>query len=335
MRTEFMSQARIYIDFVLSGLIPPLVFAMLLEILFQHFWIAKMRRMKIKQVTKLYGPSWHEKAKTGTPTMGGIVFFPVLLLSLLFARLVFGRYITFDLITAALSYSLLASAVGFFDDWIKHSKRGSDGLSSLYKLVLQIAITLPWVIWMLPGGLSLLPGVVIPRAAGIALLTFTGVGLQNAVNVTDGLDGLATGCALISFLAATLFFFSNVFVSVTAAAACGICLGFLWHNTNPASVFMGDTGAHFFAGLLFSLCVMSDHFALIVPFGFMFGIEMISVAIQIVAIRVYNRKVFRMSPIHHHFELLGWSEQQVVTRFWIIHIIGLLITSLALLYLIS
>lgn len=325
MRTDFMP----LIGFALRALVPMLVLSMLLELSLQHFWIAKMKRMKIKQVTKLYGPSWHEKTKTGTPTLGGVVFFPVMLLSLLCARL-FNPSVSFGLIAAVLSYPLLAAAVGLIDDWIKHSRGGSDGLSSLPKLALQIIVTLPWAFWIAPQGLSLLPGLVIPHSAGIALLTFTGVGLQNAVNVTDGLDGLATGSALISFSAAILFISHDSFICMTAAAACGICLGFLWHNSNPASVFMGDVGAHFFAGLLLSLCVMSGSFVFIIPLGFIFGIEIISVAIQIVSIRLYNRKIFRMSPIHHHFEMLGWSEQQIVTRFWIIHIIGLLASILAL-----
>lgn len=308
--------------------------AMLLEILLQRFWIARMRELKIRQVTKLYGPSWHDKTKAGTPTMGGVVFPPALLLVLL-VNYFMVHALSFGDIVRILSYPLLAAAVGFTDDWIKHSRRSSDGISSLQKLALQIIITVPWAVWMLPSGLSLWPGAVIPGFAGVAVLTFVGVGLQNAVNVTDGLDGLATGCASISFFAALCVFCHDIYTFAPAAAALGICLGFLWHNANPASVFMGDVGAHFLAGLMVTVCVMSGSFIYVIPLGFMFGLEIISVAIQIAAIRGFKKKVFLMSPMHHHFEMLGWSETQIVTRFWIMHLVGLLIITLPLLLFIA
>lgn len=303
--------------------------ALFLEISLQHFWIARMRSMRIKQVTKLYGPSWHEKTKTGTPTMGGVTFFPVLLLSLSAVWAVKPE-LDFNYLAAILSYPLLAATVGFIDDWVKHKKQSSDGLSSLQKLVLQILCTAPWAAFVLTESLSLIPGAVISRGAAIALLTFTGVGFQNAVNVTDGLDGLAAGCALFSFFAAAVFLRGDAVILAAAAAACGVCLGFLWHNANPASVFMGDAGAHFLAGLLLALCVLPGYFIFIVPFGFIFGVELISVAVQIMAIRLFKKKVFCMSPLHHHFEMLGWSEQQIVTRFWIVHIAGMLTLLFAL-----
>ena len=105
----------------------------------------------------------------------------------------------------------------------------------------------------------------------------------------------------------------------------GAGLAFLWFNTHPAQVFMGDVGAHFFAGLLLSLCVVSGAFIFIIPISFIFGLEIISVAIQIISIRSFNKKIFLMSPVHHHFEMLGWKETQIVTRFWIVHAAGMLI----------
>ena len=106
--------------------------------------------------------------------------------------------------------------------------------------------------------------------------------------------------------------------------AIALCLGFLWHNCNPASVFMGDVGAHFLAGLMLSLCICSGAVFYIIPACFFFGVEICSVAIQIVAIRRFHKKVFKMSPIHHHFEMSGWKETQIVTRFWIIHLLGVI-----------
>lgn len=303
-----------------------LVFSMFLEIALQGLWIKRMHSMKIEQVTKLYGPAWHEKTKMGTPEMGGVVFTPVLLAALALAAFLIPEMDTHRMLRMA-SYPVLAAAVGLLDDWLKYCRHSSDGLRSLQKLFLQIAVTVPWAMWVLDGPFYLLPGIELPWTAAVLLVSFTGVGFQNAVNVTDGLDGLAAGCSLFSLIGAFLgglaFVGAEPVYVLTLASGMGIALGFLWHNANPASVFMGDVGAHFFAGLLLSLCVNAGVFILIVPIGFLFGIEIISVAIQIVAIRVFKRKVFLMSPIHHHFEMLGWKETQIVTRFWIIHIVGM------------
>ena len=306
------------------------VAAMFLELVFQKWWIARMHRMRIEQVTKMYGPAWHDKAKVGTPSMGGVVFLPAFLLAAAAAWLLVPelrgqeRYLL-----QVVSYPLLAAAVGFLDDWLKYRSHSSEGLRSLQKLALQIVVTLPWALWVSEVSVSFWPGLEMPRLLSVPLLLFTGVGFQNAVNVTDGLDGLATGSMLISFAGAFVTAVCLGPAEETAAfylllaAGAGVALGFLWHNANPAQVFMGDAGAHFFAGLLLSLCVCSGIFIMIVPLGFIFGIEIVSVAIQITAIRGFKRKVFLMSPIHHHFELLGWKEMQVVTRFWIIHAVGM------------
>ena len=271
-----------------------LFFTFALEIFLQRSWISVMHSLKIEQVTKLYGPSWHEKTKMGTPTMGGIVFIPVLLL--------------------------------------KYSPRSSDGLKSLQKLALQVAVTLPWALWVSEPPFVIFPGFEVSRLFYVALVTFVGVGLQNAVNVTDGLDGLAAGCALISFMFALSFIDGGPTMMLIIAAACGICLGFLWHNANPASVFMGDVGAHFLAGLLLSVCLNSGVLIFVIPLGFFFGVEILSVTIQIIAIRCFHRKVFKMSPIHHHFEMSGWKETQIVTRFWVMHIIGICLLMSLLFY---
>lgn len=299
------------------------VFSLLMEIALQKCWIAVMHKYKIEQVTKLYGPAWHEKTKVGTPEMGGVVFFPVLAVALVISGIESSEVRT---VLLTIMYPLLAAAVGLLDDWLKYHRHSSDGFTSLQKLFLQIAVTLPWACLVVETPFVMLPGFELPYAAGVAIVTFTGVGFQNAVNVTDGLDGLAAGCSFFSFIGALICLVvaqADYIPVMAAGAGAGIALGFLWHNANPASVFMGDVGAHFLSGLLLAICVMSNLFIFIIPLGFMFGIEIISVAIQIVAIRKFKRKVFLMSPIHHHFEMLGWKETQIVTRFWIIHIVGM------------
>lgn len=319
-----------FIEFVII-----LLLALFAEIFLQHLWMAKMHRMKIEQVTKLYGPSWQEKAKAGTPTMGGIVFIPVFLVALYAGHLLDPTNMrTEDLVKVA-AYPVLAAVVGFIDDWLKYMKHSSDGLKSLQKLALQIAVTVPWAIWMLPGSMLLFPTITIPRFAGIVIIIFFGVGIQNAVNVTDGLDGLAAGSVVISLIGALSFLSDDPVIIITIAAAMGISIGFLWHNANPANVFMGDVGAHFFAGVLLALCISSGAFIFIVPLAFLFGIEILSVVIQIFSIRVFNKKVFLMSPIHHHFEMKGWKETQIVARFWIIHAVGMCICMAVLFLLLS
>lgn len=310
-----------------------------LEIILQKAWIAKMRSLKIKQVTKLYGPSWHEKTKTGTPTMGGVVFIPALAVPLLILCAMMPAILSLKRVLILLSYPLLAAAVGFTDDWLKHQRRSADGLTSIQKFILQVATTLIWILFIAPEGtanVGLLElrgqSVWLSAWAGVLLLTFTGVGLQNAVNVTDGLDGLAAGCAAMSMAFSVILGATGARqeIVITLLLSLFVCAAFLWHNAHPASVFMGDVGAHFIAGVLFAAFALSNNFLLIVPVSFIFGVEMVSVVIQIVAIRFFKRRVFRMSPIHHHFEMLGWSETQIVTRFYIIHLVGFLVTMAAI-----
>lgn len=311
-----------------------LIFSFCAELILQKKWIAVMKRMKIEQVTKLYGPAWHEKTKMGTPTMGGVVFIPALALSLPLIFFFGSGHSASDALRILL-YPVLAAAVGFADDWLKYSRHSSDGLTSLNKLALQIAVTLPWALWVSRPPFELLPHLRLPYPLYAAVVTFIGVGLQNAVNVTDGLDGLAAGCSLISFIAALAFLPRSPLTVLTAAAACGICLGFLWHNANPASVFMGDVGAHFLAGFMLSLCINSGMLIMVIPICFIFGAEIFSVTVQIFAIRRLHRKVFLMSPLHHHFEMLGWKETQIVARFYIAHILGICLLSVLLFYFIA
>jgi phospho-N-acetylmuramoyl-pentapeptide-transferase len=222
-------------------------------------------------------------------------------------------------------YPALSAFVGLADDFLKSGRRSSEGLRSLQKLFLQIAVTVPWACAAASDGVYLLPWLMIGPSIGIPLLVFLGVGLQNAVNVTDGLDGLAGGAIAISLASVPLWSGTDSAVSA-AAIGLAVILAFLWHNANPAQVFMGDVGSHLWAGLLISLCVEARSLLCIFPMAFIFGVEIVTVAVQIVAIRKFGRKVFRMSPLHHHFELLGWSEPKIVSRFWLAHTVGMTMT---------
>lgn len=288
----------------------------------QNRWILLMQTRKMGQNIKDYGPKGHV-IKAGTPSMGGVPFLLVAFLGAILGTLAgFGSWIE---LLKLWSYPLLAAFVGFVDDWLKYTSKSSEGLTSYQKFGAQLLITLPWAMLYSRGGLTFLPGFVLSPTVAAIVLTILGVGILNAVNVTDGLDGLATGAMCIS-LGAAYFLIRGSSVMLSVIVLLGALLAFLWDNSNPARVFMGDVGAHFLGAFLINLCVHSGQLGLVFPLAFLFGIELITVAIQIIAIRGFSRKVFLMSPLHHHFEILGWSEVRIVVRFWILHLVGILTT---------
>ncbi len=299
-----------------------ILFVVALEIGLQELWIQKLQRWQAQFVQKAYGPQNHIVTKSSTPSMGGVVFIPVVLATIpLIAGTSPEEWRTLAMLWL---FPFGAALIGFIDDWIKFRTRSSEGFASIYKLVAQILLVVPWSYWTsVYHGISLWPGIELPVWLAVPTIMFLSLGVLNAVNVTDGLDGLATGACILSLLGAILWlpFEAPIFYSVLAAIA--LCAAFLWHNAYPAKIFMGDTGSHFLAGMLVSFCVYGDCLIAIIPLGFLFGLEIASVAIQLIAIHRYKRKVFLMSPVHHHFELLGWSETQIVARFWIVHGIGL------------
>lgn len=292
----------------------------------QALWIQYCRSKDLSQILKHYGPARHITEKSGTPSMGGVVFMAVALF-LSTTWLMTGKHSAGSL-SLVWGFPMTAAAIGFLDDSMKHGKHSSEGLSSLQKLGLQILLSMPWVlIFLKTTEVSLWPGLPIAGPAAWIVLLFLLVGGMNAVNVTDGLDGLAAGSCALSFLAMAILL--DLGEAENAACIIGLALtaGFLWHNAYPAQVFMGDVGSHFLGGLLVTLCILSGHSLMIVPFGFIMGIEALSVLVQIFAIRVMGKRVFRMSPVHHHFELAGWSETRVVTRFWLVHAAGMAVTA--------
>ncbi|MDO9508580.1 MAG: phospho-N-acetylmuramoyl-pentapeptide-transferase [Thermovirgaceae bacterium] len=297
-----------------------------LEVSLQGVWIRFLLKRHVSQNLKKYGPQSHIEKKKGTPTMGGVVFLVigVLLCSFLWMT---GSWTGGDAL-AVLGFPLAGGLIGLADDLLKYIRSSSEGLRSLQKLFLQLAAGSIWAgIYMADGKFGVAPGVFWGGIWGYLALVFILVGALNAVNITDGLDGLASGSCAISFLGFLVLAPGNTASSAGALIGLGLSLGFLRHNLHPARVFMGDCGSHFLGGLLVSICVSGDLAILILPLGFLMGIEVVSVIIQIAAIRGFGRKVFRMSPIHHHFEMIGWSENRVVVSFWAFHLAGMILLS--------
>lgn len=294
-----------------------------------------LRAHEIGQQIREDGPERH-LTKAGTPTMGGIA----LIFSSVAGYLVAHTRATFTTRgIVAIATICAAAAIGVLDDWIKVSRQRSLGLNKRAKfgglLVVALAFALVSVTWLkVDTHLSFTrynsiqvnlgkPGWVI-----FAVLVIVGSG--NAVNFTDGLDGLAAGSAIFSFIAFTVIGFYefkhfNLYrnpapldEAIVASALIGGCAGFLWFNAAPARIFMGDTGSLGIGTGIATLALLENVDLLLPIIGGLFVLEALSVIAQIVSFRMFHRRVFRMAPIHHHFELVGWPETTVIVRFWIL-----------------
>ncbi len=295
--------------------------AMLITIFLGPKFIELLRVREFGQQIREEGPQEHH-AKAGTPTMGGLILFlgmavPYLVLS--------------DLDTASLAVFGVAigcALVGFADDFIKITKRRSLGLSARYKLVAQIGLALAlW--WVAYDELGLEPAlqsrifdteIYIGPFLYLVFVFLVIAGASNAVNLTDGLDGLAAGsCAivLLAYMAITITV-GQEGLALLSACFIGASIGFLWFNAFPASIFMGDTGSLGLGGAIGAMAVMTQTELLLVIIGGIFVIEALSVAVQVISFKMFRRRVLLMAPVHHHFELLAWSETKIMLRFWII-----------------
>jgi phospho-N-acetylmuramoyl-pentapeptide-transferase len=303
--------------------------------------IRKLQALQIGQTIREDGPDTH-LAKKGTPTMGGIlIIFAVTISTLLWANLTVG-YIWL-VVMVMLGFGL----IGFLDDYRKLTQQNSRGVPGKVRLAAEIAIALfvSIILFIKPG---FNPYVTIPffktvlpnLGWGYVLLTtFIIVGAANAVNLTDGLDGLAIGPAITCFMTYLLFayFAGNIKIaaylqipyvagtgelSIFCGAVVGAGIGFLWYNTYPAQVFMGDVGSLSLGGSLGTLAILTKQEILLAIVGGIFVLETFSVIFQVGWFKLSNgRRIFRMAPIHHHFELKGWPEPKVIVRFWIISIL--------------
>lgn len=281
-----------------------------------------LRYLKFGQSIRQEGPQSHLQ-KAGIPTMGGLIILSALTITILV--FVGNNSQALLCLGVTLGYGL----IGFIDDFIIVVKKRSLGLNARQKLLGQILISgiLGIYVWFNPS-LSrevLLPFTNLSIDLGYLYIPFVIlvlIGTSNAVNLTDGLDGLAAGTTAIALLAYLFITFSlgNFGLAAFSAALLGACLGFLWFNCHPAQVFMGDTGSLALGGALASIAVLTGTEIFLLFIGGIFVIETLSVIIQVTSFKLTGKRIFRMSPIHHHFELAGWKETKVVGRFYLLAI---------------
>ncbi|MFD0692749.1 phospho-N-acetylmuramoyl-pentapeptide-transferase [Paenibacillus sp. GCM10027628] len=291
--------------------------AFVLALIMGPLFIPILRRMKFGQQIRTDGPQGHLK-KQGTPTMGGTI----ILLALALATLRFADKTTdlLILLIASLGYGL----VGFLDDYIKIIFKRSLGLTAKQKLFGQLLISAIVCYLLIKEGHSTdlyIPFVEFHFNPGwlyFPLMAILMLGASNAVNFTDGLDGLLAGTSAIAFGAYTVIAMNNTQpeAAIFSAAMVGAVLGFLVFNAHPAKVFMGDTGSLGIGGGLVAVAILTKAELLLAIVGGVFLVEILSVVIQVVSFKTRGKRVFKMSPIHHHFELVGWSEWRVVITFW-------------------
>jgi phospho-N-acetylmuramoyl-pentapeptide-transferase len=296
--------------------------AMLICIFLGPRFIEYLRIKEFGQQIREEGPEEHHE-KAGTPTMGGLIVFTAIAIPYL---------VLSDRDVASLAVFGVAvgcAAIGFADDFLKLVKRRSLGLSARWKLAYQfvLAVGLYYVAKEEVGLDSVLElrisdaSIEIPDAVYLLLVFLVIAGASNGVNLTDGIDGLAAGCCAIVLLAYTaITFITNEQENLSLLSAClvGGCIGFLWFNAFPASIFMGDTGSLGLGGAIGALAVMTQTEVLLIIIGGIFVIEALSVALQVAAFKAFRRRILLMAPVHHHFELLAWSETKIMLRFWII-----------------
>ncbi|MDY3079523.1 MAG: phospho-N-acetylmuramoyl-pentapeptide-transferase [Oscillospiraceae bacterium] len=295
-----------------------LLMAFITAVVVGKFYIPWLRKMKAGQEIRQDGPTWH-MSKTGTPTMGGVMF----IIACVFVCLTVG----FDSMRQGdythifvLLFAMVFGAIGFLDDWEKLRKKQNLGLSAKAKFLLQLLAALAFVLLLRKLGYIsthlYIPfwntEVYIPEALYFILAAFIIVGTVNAVNITDGIDGLASGTSLpvCLFFVAVTFLWGEKYLAlgIFASALLGGLLGFLVYNFNPAKVFMGDTGSLFLGGAIAALAFSYDMPLILIPLGIVYIIETLSDIIQVTYFKLtHGKRVFKMAPFHHHLEMGGWT----------------------------
>ena len=312
----------------------------MISILMGPFIINLLKSMQFEQHVRVDGPESHYK-KSGTPTMGGLLILSSLVVSTLLWADLSNRYIW-----VVLFVTVAFASIGFIDDFIKIKKKSSDGLNSKQKVILQLLFSFITLFYLynsaetLPETSFIVPffkDLIIPMSPFVFIFTgmFVLVGSSNAVNLTDGLDGLAIlpsvliagALGLIAYsmgnqIIASYLYLPHLELSGELIVFCGALIGsgigFLWYNTYPAQIFMGDLGSLTLGGILGTLAVLVRHEIVFAIMAGVFVMETLSVIIQVGSYKIRGKRVFLMAPIHHHFELKGWAEPKVIVRFWII-----------------
>lgn len=316
-------------------LVMTIAIAFLITVLLSPIVIPFLKRLKFGQVIREEGPESHQ-AKSGTPTMGGImILLSIVITSLVMTFKMNGHFKSYELwllIFVVVGYGLL----GFLDDFLKVAFKRNLGLTSKQKLFGQLVIAIIFYFILryfeFPTYIQL-PGTTIRWDLGWGyafLVIFLLVGGSNSVNLTDGLDGLLAGTAAIAFGAFAIlswYHYTQHEITLFSLAVVGALLGFLVFNAHPAKVFMGDTGSLALGGAIAAVAILTKLEILLAIIGGVFVIETLSVIIQVISFKTTGKRVFRMSPLHHHYELLGWSEWRVVTTFWLV---GLIFAALGL-----
>jgi phospho-N-acetylmuramoyl-pentapeptide-transferase len=315
--------------------------ALVVSLLLGPWLIRTLRRLSVGQSIRELGPQSHQ-AKKGTPTMGGLL----ILAAVLVPTLLWGN-LTNVYLWLVLATTVAFGAIGFADDWIKVRRKRNLGLTARSKFLLQALVAAAagaLLVSGLPGVESFRPTLAFPFLKNLVLdlgwlyipfVVLVLAGASNAVNVTDGLDGLAIGATLIA--AGTYAVFTYVAgnavvarylqvsyvpgvgeVAVFCAALVGASVGFLWFNSHPAEVFMGDVGSLAIGGAIGIVAVLAKQEVLLVLVGGLFVLEALSVIAQVASFKLTGKRVLRMAPLHHHFELSGWPEPKIIVRFWIL-----------------
>jgi len=319
----------IFLSIIIGGLV-----ALLLTPLFIKF----QKHKEIGERIRIDGPKTHS-IKSGTPTMGGLIF--VLSSIAAFTIVTLVKYYRHDIYSVegifVISILVLCSFIGFIDDYMALKMQRSLGLRGWVKIFLLILVCVYFILFS-KYLLNISTNISIPFTSikvelgnwYYALIVLIIISTTNAVNLTDGLDGLAAGSSSVVLAVLTFIAFLEwsvldvsyaVDIAVVGAGTLAACIGFLWWNTAPAEIFMGDTGAFGLGGLIAAMAIILKQEILLIVIGGLFVIEALSVIIQVIWFKIFKRRVFKMAPIHHHFELLGWPEIKIIIRFWIVSIL--------------
>lgn len=314
--------------------------------------IPYLRKLKLGQTILDIGPDWH-KSKEGTPTMGGIMMIPAVLVAIAcgygYSALTSGRFALelakpyyLTLFLAGTGLAICMGLIGFIDDYVKVVKKRNLGLTAKQKTFLQLLVSAMYLLALYLGGMK---STNIPFIGDIDITSGFGLifwpialffiyGFTNAVNLTDGVDGLASSVTLVVSCAFMLISTQILIISnsVFAAAVAASCVGFLFWNANPAKVFMGDTGSMFLGGAVVAMAFSTGRPVLLLLIGITYLCEAFSDIIQVIYYKKTKKRFFKMAPIHHHFEKCGWSEHKVVLVFSLFTLIGCVLAALTVIF---